>query len=56
MKVTPFRTLTQELAELERSTPEVAAAAEQYDRVVWRLNMRARVQARHLFELMAGHG
>lgn len=47
-------TLTQSLADLERENPAVKAAADEYDRVVWWLNMRTRVQLRHLFELMAG--
>lgn len=46
--------LTAALDELERNEPAVRAAADAYDRTVWRLNMRARVQLRHLFALMAG--
>jgi hypothetical protein len=39
-------TLSEALAELERTNPEVAVAAERYDREMWRLAFRARIAAR----------
>lgn len=35
--MTEWRTLTEELEELERTDPEVAAAAAAYDRMSWRV-------------------
>lgn len=44
-----WRTLTQELEELERSNPEVKAAADNYDRTVRRI-LRAAERAKTLAE------
>lgn len=46
----PFRTLSEELAELERTNPDVAAAASNLDRAAWRLQRRRGTQARQAIE------
>jgi hypothetical protein len=40
----PWRTLSDELAELERTNPEVKEAAENYDRTVRQILRRARAE------------
>jgi hypothetical protein len=47
----PFKTLTQDLAELERDDPNVRAVVDKLDREAWRQALKGRVAARREAEV-----
>lgn len=51
-QVVTFGTLDDHLRDLEESDPKVRAAAERYDREMWRLAFRARMAARRVPEVL----